>query len=248
LLIVWNASSSASLKRTSSPCAPLSELEDELLGARDELRRLALPVPAELRDLAAREDEAAQRRGLADDLRVVAGVGGGRHEPGELVEPDAPADVLQLAALLELVRERDRVDRLVLAVELERRAVDLRVRLAVEVARVEDLADGGDRVRRQHHRAEDGLLGFEILRRDGAGDGGRRRGGGNRHAWRFQQVSRRVTRVDSPWGKVSCEQVFFGHLQENQSASQARRTAHWGRIRLLGAGTSCAIHTAVDSV
>ena len=95
--------------------AALGELEDELLGAGDELRRLALAVPAELRDLAAREDEAAQRRRLADDLGVVAGVRARRHEPGELVQADATADLVELAALLELVRERDRVDRLVLA-------------------------------------------------------------------------------------------------------------------------------------
>src|SRR5581483_11183779 len=97
----------------------------------------------------------------------------------------AAADLVELTSLLELVRERDRVDRLVLAVELERGAVDLRVRLAVEVARVEDLADGGNRAGGDHHRAEDRLLRFEILRRDGAGDRGRRRDGGKRHAWRF---------------------------------------------------------------
>src|SRR5207253_6952065 len=148
----------------------------------DELRRLALALPAELRDLAAGTDQSAQRRGLADDLRVVARVGGGGHEPGELVQPDAAADRVELAALLELVRERDRVDRLVLAVELERRAVDLRVRLPVEVTRVEDLADGGDRARRDHHRAEDRFLGFQVLRRDDARLGSRRRNGGPRRA------------------------------------------------------------------
>ena len=66
------------------------------------------------------------------------GVRGRRDERGELVDPLAAADVLELAALLELVDERDRVDRLAPGVERERRAVDLRVALAVEVARVED--------------------------------------------------------------------------------------------------------------
>src|SRR5207248_8809810 len=102
--------------------------------------------------------------------------------PRELVQADAAADRLELAALLELVRERDRVDGLVLAVELKRGPVDLGVRLAVEVARVEDLADRGDRAGRDHHRAEDRLLGFEILRRGGAGGRGRRRDGGKRQA------------------------------------------------------------------
>ena len=63
-------------------------------------------------------------------------------------------------------------------VERERGAVDLRVRLAVEVARVEDLADGPDRARREHHRAEDGLLGLEVLGRHGARSRQGRRDGG----------------------------------------------------------------------
>ena len=84
--------------------AALGEVEDELLGACHELGRLALALPAELGDLAAGADQAAERRVLADDLGVVACVGGRRHEPGELVQPDAAADRLELAALLELVR------------------------------------------------------------------------------------------------------------------------------------------------
>ena len=98
------------------------------------------------------------------------------------MEPDAAADLLELAALLELVLERDRVDRLVLAVQRERRAVDLRVRLAVEVGGVEDLAHGRDRERRDHHRAEDGLLSLQALGWDGALRGSGRGNGGKRHA------------------------------------------------------------------
>src|SRR5262249_30626129 len=52
----------------------LGELEDELLGSRDELGGLAFAVPAELGDLAPGKDQAAQRRGLLHDLRVVARV------------------------------------------------------------------------------------------------------------------------------------------------------------------------------
>ena len=57
------------------------------------------------------------------------------------------ADVLELAALVQLVDERDRVDRLALRVERERGSVDLRVALPVELAPVrgENLAHGGDR-------------------------------------------------------------------------------------------------------
>jgi hypothetical protein len=43
------------------------------------------------------------------------------------------------------------------------------VALPVEVARVEHFADRPDRTWGEHHRAEDGLLGIEILRWDRGG-------------------------------------------------------------------------------
>ena len=89
----------------------LGEVEDDLLGPVDELGRLADSAPAEPRDLLARLDEPAERRGLLDDPRVVVDVRRRRDERRELGDPRAAADLLELAALLELVRERDRVDR-----------------------------------------------------------------------------------------------------------------------------------------
>ena len=118
--------------------AVLGEVEDHLLGAVDELGRLAGAVPAEPLDLLADDREPAQRRHLADDPRVVAGVRGRRDERRDLVDALLAADLLELAVLVELVGDRDRVDRLAVLVELERGAVDLGVRLAVEVARVDD--------------------------------------------------------------------------------------------------------------
>jgi hypothetical protein len=83
---------------------------------------------------------------------------------------DASADSLQLAALLELVDERDCVDGLALRIEREGGAVDLRVALSVEVPRVEDLAHRPDRARGEQHCPEDGFLGLEVLgRRDRGG-------------------------------------------------------------------------------
>ena len=112
----------------------LREVEHHLLGAVDEVGGLAgtrLPEPL---DLLADADEAAQRRHLLDDPRVVLGVRGRRHDGRELGDLRRAADALELAALVELVRERDRVDRLALAVQRERGLVDRPVRLAVEVA------------------------------------------------------------------------------------------------------------------
>ena len=86
------------------------------------------------------------------------------------MQAHASADVFELAALLELVDERDRVDGLALRVERERGAVDLRVALAVEVAGVEDFAHRPDRARGEQHRPEDRFLGLEVLgRRDRGG-------------------------------------------------------------------------------
>jgi hypothetical protein len=68
-----------------------------------------------------------------DDPGVVARVRRRGDERRELLDALPAADLLQLAPLLESVDERDCVDRLALPVQLERRAVDLRVALAVEV-------------------------------------------------------------------------------------------------------------------
>ena len=173
----------------------LGELEDDLLGLVDEVRRVARPVPAEPRDLAARADEAAQGRHLADDLRVVAGVRGRGDERRELVDSRPAAGALELAALLELVDERDRVDGLAAGVERERAAIDLRVALAVEVARVEDFADRPDRTGGEHHRAEDGLLRVEILRWN---RGGLRGLGDSGHVGISGGWKRQFQRVDNP--------------------------------------------------
>ena len=106
------------------------------------------------------------RRGVADDLGVVAGVGRRRHRRRERVDDGLPADVVEHAAVVERARERDRVDDLALAVHLEDGAVDGRVRPAVEVLGLQQLRDDRDRVLRDQHRAEDRLLGVDVLGRD----------------------------------------------------------------------------------
>src|SRR5205085_8609341 len=53
----------------------LGEVEDDLLGPVDEVGRLAWPLPAEDRDLAANPYQAAERCHLPHDPGVVPGVG-----------------------------------------------------------------------------------------------------------------------------------------------------------------------------
>ena len=134
----------------------------------DELGWVARALPAELGYLAACADQPPQGGGLADDPGVMAGIRSRRDERGQLVDAGPSADVLELASLLELVDEGDRVDRLALRVQGERGAVDPGVALTIEVPLVEDLADRGDRAGREHHRAEDRLLGVEALGGTGA--------------------------------------------------------------------------------
>ena len=76
----------------------LREVEDDLLGAVDELDRLAGPVEAEARDVVAGADQSAQRRHLGDDPRVVRRVRGGRDERRELVDALRAAGRLERAA------------------------------------------------------------------------------------------------------------------------------------------------------
>ena len=110
----------------------------------------------------------------------MGGVRGGGHERRQLVDPHLPAHVLELASLVELVDERDRVDRLAARVQREAGAVDLRVALPVEVRRGEDFADRPDCAGGEHHRTEYGLLGIEILRRN--------RGGSQRRCYLSHEV------------------------------------------------------------
>ena len=112
----------------------LREVEDDRLGAVDELDRLAGPVEAEPRDVGARADQPAQRRHLVDDARVVRRVRGRRHEGRELVHALGAARRLERLRPVELVDDGDRIDGLALGVEREDRLVDLAVALAVEVA------------------------------------------------------------------------------------------------------------------
>ena len=111
-------------------------------GRRDRRPRRRAPAPAGRSP--ARADEPAERGHLLDDAGVVLDVRGGGHERSQLGDARLSTRGLELATLVELVDERDRVDRFALRPQGERGAIHLRVALAVEVARIEDLADRPD--------------------------------------------------------------------------------------------------------
>ena len=127
-------------------------------------------------DLVRGAQQAAEHRVVAHDAGVLADVADGRDRAGQQVDRRAAADALEVARLLEVLDERQRVDRLAERVQVEHRLVDAAVALAIEVVRVEPLVDDqrGQRGVRQQDGAEDGLLGLEVLgRRDRAVEAGR---------------------------------------------------------------------------
>ena len=113
--------------------ALVGDLVDLGLRLVDDVVDLALAGVAELDDLGAGVDEAAQDRLLVDDLGVVGGVGGDRHVGRQGVEVRRPADAQQLATSLELGGDGHRVGRLAPAVEVDDRVVDDLVGRPVEV-------------------------------------------------------------------------------------------------------------------
>lgn len=111
---------------------------------------------------------------VADDLGVVRGVRRRRHALDQGVQVGRAADLRDFATAGEFLPQRDRVDRLALAVHVDDGAVDRLVGGLVELVALEDLHDLGDGVLGQLHPAEDGLLGVLVLRRDPLKVGGRR--------------------------------------------------------------------------
>ena len=122
-------------------------------------------VVAHLHDPGAGRDQPAQGGPLGHDLRVVAGVGRGRHRRDQRVQVRRAAYPGELTGAGQLGRDRDGVGGLAAAVEVEDAVVDELVRGTVEVGGPQHLDDVGDRVLGQHHRAEHRLLGLDGLRR-----------------------------------------------------------------------------------
>ena len=92
-------------------------------------------------DLGRDLDQAAEQRLLADDARVVLDVRRRRHRVDEEADVLLAAAAVELAAPLQLVGERERVDDAPALGDREHRAEDPAVALRVE-HRVVDVLDG----------------------------------------------------------------------------------------------------------
>jgi hypothetical protein len=102
-----------------------------------------------------------------DDPRVLAHVARGRRGACQRVDHRRAADLVEPAELSEVLADRQHVDLAVLAVEVEHRAIDDLVLLAVEVVRLQAFVDDEavQRRVREQDRPEHRLLGFEVVRR-----------------------------------------------------------------------------------
>ena len=195
----------------------VGDLEDRALGHVHEVARERL-VAVDLRlDLVRRVQQPAQHRVLAHDPRVLAQVADGRDRAGEQLDRRARRRRLQVARLLEVLDERQRVDGLALRVQVEHRLVDAPVALPVEVVRVEALVDDqrGQRRVRQQHRAEHGLLGLQVL-------GGAIGPPPKAVPWPLVPVGALIGR--SSLGCPSDEHMFCSRIQRQRRSAARRRS------------------------
>jgi hypothetical protein len=146
--------------------AALGDLVDQGLGDVHGPLDVLWGLEAELDDAGAHVDQPPEGAGLLDDARVVAGVRGGRHARHQREQERRAADVGEHAAAAQVLGDGDRVDRVAARVQLQDRVEHRPVRRAVEVLAVQQLEDLGDRVLGQQHRAEDRLLGLDVVGRD----------------------------------------------------------------------------------
>ena len=144
--------------------AILGNREDRLLGLVENQIGLLLRLVGGRQNLVGREDEVAQRRLLADDARVVLDVGGVGQAVDERGDIGRAADFVELSRARELFLERDEVDRVSPLAQLDHLLEDPAMRVAVEIARVENLGGLVERVVVDEDGAEDGSLRFEVMR------------------------------------------------------------------------------------
>jgi hypothetical protein len=144
--------------------AVLADLEQDALGPVDGDLGVVRFLVADRGDLAGCRDQVAQDRLALDDAPVVLDVHRRRHRVHQRREVGGTAHRLQPVAPGELLPQGHEVDGLALAVKPQHRLIDVRMLLAVEVRRAQELGDLQNRIRVDQDRAEDALLGFDRLR------------------------------------------------------------------------------------
>ena len=145
--------------------ASLAHGQDRRLGAIEDVHGVVPRVEAALDDLAADLDHPPQRRLLGDDPRVVLDVRPGRHALLQPAKIAGAARALEAALPAQLLGKRDDVHRLAALEEVHHGGEDRRVLRGVEVVGLQQLDGLEDGIAIEQQRAEDRLLGLEVLRR-----------------------------------------------------------------------------------
>ena len=151
--------------------AVFGDREDRLLRLVEDDVRVVFRLVGAGVICASAEDQRAQRRLLLDDARVVLDVGRARYAVHERREIGRAADLVELARAPELLFERDQVDRVSALAEPLHLVEDAPVRIAEEVARRDQLRGVVERFVVDQDRAEDRLLGLEVVRQRAFGGG-----------------------------------------------------------------------------
>ena len=151
-------------RREPGPHAIFGNRENRLLGLVEDEVGLLLGLVGGRKDLVGGEDQIAKRRLLAHDARVVLDVGGMGQAVDERGNVGGAAYFVELSRAGELFLERDEVDRVAPLAQLDHLLEDPAVRVAVEIARVQDLCGLVERVVVDQDRAEHGSLRFEVVR------------------------------------------------------------------------------------
>ena len=146
--------------------APVRDLEELRLRPVDRLLDLGRVLVADAGDLAGGADEVPEHGFALDDPGVLDRVDGRRGRIRQLRQVGPPADLLEVLAALQGFGNRDQIHRLPALEQLEHRLVDVAVRLAVEVHRLQEFRDLDDRLAVDEDRPEDRLLGLEAVWRE----------------------------------------------------------------------------------
>ncbi len=150
----------------------LCDREDRALRLVEQQVWLLLGLVRLDEDLVGRVDQVAQRRLLLDDARVVLDVRRPRHAVGERGDVRRAADIVEVARARQLFLERDEIDRVAALAERDHLVEDAPVRIAEEVARVDQLRRVIERFVVDQNCAEHGFFGVEIVRKSTLGSGG----------------------------------------------------------------------------
>src|SRR6185312_13284269 len=143
--------------------APLCDLVDLRLGLVDDRVDFAVVGVAQLDDLGAGVDEAAEHCAFTDDFRIEAGIGGRGHRLNQRMQVRRSADPGNFASFGQQVGDGDGVRRFATAVEVDDGFVDALVGRSVEVHAAEHFNTVGDGIFGKHHAAQHRLFGHEVL-------------------------------------------------------------------------------------